>query len=103
MGTVLDNAQSTFYFLPEIVLTLGAMFVFLLDVGVARHPRRVLVLTGASIAVLAVATWATWYVAHAPYAAADGSFTPAQRPVALFHGLIVLDAWAIFFKYLSWV
>lgn len=103
MGTVLDNAQSTFYFLPEIVLTVGAIFLFLLDIGVAKHARRVGILTGAAIAVLAVATWATWYVAHTPYAVASGTFTPAERPVALFHGLIVLDAWAIFFKYLSWV
>src|SRR5262245_50299216 len=103
MGTVLDNAASTFYFLPEIVLTVGAMLVFLLDLGVAKHPRRMAILSWVSIAVLGVATWATWYVAHSPYAAPDGSFTPLDRPVALFHGLIVLDSWAIFFKYLSWI
>ncbi len=103
MGTVLDNASSAFYFLPEIVLTAGAMLVFLLDLAVAKSPRRVLVLSGVSIAVLAVATWATWLAAHTPYATPEGAFTPADQPVALFHGLIVLDSWAIFFKYLSWV
>ncbi|HVE86520.1 MAG TPA: NADH-quinone oxidoreductase subunit N [Myxococcales bacterium] len=104
MGTVLDNAHSAFYFLPEIVLTAGAMLVFVLDLTVAKSPRRMAILSWVSIAILGVATWATWYTAHAPYAAAEGgAFTPLERPVALFHGLIVVDAWAIFFKYLSWI
>src|SRR5262245_52140417 len=103
MGTVLDNAASAFYFLPEIILTAGAMFVFLLDLGVAKSPRRMGILSGVSIAILLAATWATWLTAHTPYATPEGSFIPADRPVALFHGLIVLDSWAIFFKYLSWV
>ncbi|HYV47978.1 MAG TPA: NADH-quinone oxidoreductase subunit N [Myxococcaceae bacterium] len=100
MGTVLDNARSIFYFLPEIVLTAGAMLVFLLDLAVANHPRRMAILSWVSIAILAVATWATWLTAHTPY---DKGMTPAEQPVALFHGLIVLDSWAIFFKYLSWI
>src|SRR5262245_58519222 len=103
MGTVLDNAGSVFYFLPEIVLTVGAMLVFLLDLGVARHPGRMAILSWVSIAVLVVATWATWLTAHTPYVTPEGPFLPTDRPVALFHGLIVLDSWAIFFKYLSWI
>jgi len=103
MGTVLDNAASAFYFLPEIVLTAGAMLVFILDLFVAKSPSRMRVLAWTSVAILVVATWATWTVATTPYTVPEGTFTPADRPVALFHGLIVLDSWAIFFKYLFWL
>jgi len=103
MPTVLNNAQSLSFFTPELVLTLGAMLMFLLDLVVERHPRRVAILVGTSMAFLAAATVATWLISRAHYVGADGQATTAMaNPVALFHNLIVLDPWAVFFKYLSW-
>ncbi len=100
MSPSLDNAQSLAFFAPEIWLTVGAVVVFLLDLFVARAPRRVAILVGVTLAFLAIATWATWSVSHAPIGP-DG-LTAMDKPVALFHGLIVLDPWAVLFKYLSW-
>jgi NADH-quinone oxidoreductase subunit N len=103
MPTVLNNAQSLSFFTPELILTLGAMGLFLLDLVVERHSKRIPILVGTSLAFLAAATVATWVVSHAHYVGADGqATTPMATPVALFHNLIVLDPWGIFFKYLSW-
>jgi NADH-quinone oxidoreductase subunit N len=102
MQPVLDNATSLPFFAPEIVLTVGAIFVFLLDLFVARHPRRIGILIGAGILVLAGATVATWYASHLTFEYEGLRRTALDQPVALFNGLIVLDPWAVFFKYLSW-
>ncbi|MHB8873983.1 MAG: NADH-quinone oxidoreductase subunit N [Myxococcaceae bacterium] len=91
MPQVLNNADSLAYFAPEMILTLGAMGVFLLDLAVARSARRVGILTAASLLVLAAAAVATGWAAQL-----------SPTPVGLFNGLLVLDPWAVFFKYLSW-
>ena len=91
MPQVLNNAQSLSYFAPEIILTLGAMGVFLLDLAVAKSMQRVGILTAVSLAVLAGAAIATGWVAQL-----------SPTPVGLFNGLLVLDPWAVFFKYLFW-
>src|SRR5215813_884742 len=101
-ATILDNARSLLYFLPETLLTLGTMLIFALDLVVRRGPRRIPVIATASIAVLIAATAATYYVSNHPYLEGGQLFTPMQRPVALFYGLIVIDPWAVLFKYLSW-
>jgi NADH-quinone oxidoreductase subunit N len=89
--------------MPELVLTLGAMFVFLLDLALVRHPRRVALLVGTSLAFLAAAAVTTYVSQVTHYVGADGQLTTAMaQPVALFNNLIVLDPWAVFFKYLSW-
>src|SRR5215472_16123422 len=64
---ILDNAQSLAYFLPETLLTLGAMAIFMLDLAVRSVRSRIPVIAWASVA-----------------------------------GLIVIDPWAVLFKYLSW-
>jgi len=99
---VLDNAQSLAYFLPETLLTVGAMAIFMLDLAVRTGRFRIPVIAWASVAVLLAATIATYKVSALPYSANGQSFTPMQRPVGLFYGLIVIDPWAVLFKYLSW-
>jgi len=101
-ATVLDNVQSMPYFLPETILTVGAMLVFVLDLVLRGARRRIAILTLTSVAILGAAAVATYYASTLPYLAGGQSFTPMQRPVALFYGLIVLDPWAVLFKYLSW-
>jgi NADH-quinone oxidoreductase subunit N len=91
MPQVLTNAQSLSYFTPEIVLTLGAMAVFLLDLAVAKSAQRVGILTAVSLAILGGAAFATGWVAQL-----------SPTPVGLFNGLLVLDPWAVYFKYLFW-
>ena len=91
MLPVLNNADSLAYFWPEMILTAGAMGVFLFDLAVAKSPRRILWLTVASLGVLAAAALATSHVAGL-----------SPTPIGLFNGLLVLDPWAVFFKYLSW-
>jgi NADH-quinone oxidoreductase subunit N len=98
----LDNVQSAPFFLPEMILTAGAMFIFLLDLAVGKSKRRIGIVSAVSLLILAAATWATYHVSHLPYVWDGQTFTALARPVALFHGLIVLDPWALFFKYLSW-
>src|SRR4051812_40506990 len=98
----LDNSQSLAFFLPELVLTIGAVLVFLLDLAVRTHPRRIQILSGCTFVVLGLAALATYHIANRPYQGMDlQEVTAVVRPVALFHKLIVLDPWAIFFKYLS--
>jgi NADH-quinone oxidoreductase subunit N len=92
MPQVLNNAASLAYFAPEMVLTAGAMFVFLFDLFVAKSPRRVQLLSTVSLLILAGATYATWSVSHG-----------LSSPVGLFNGLLVLDPWSVFFKYLFWL
>src|SRR5215471_18649881 len=99
---ILDNAQSLAYFLPETLLTLGAMAIFMLDLAVRSVRSRIPVIAWASVAVLIAATIATYHVSALPYSVNGQFFTPMQRPVGLFYGLIVIDPWAVLFKYLSW-
>ncbi|MBI3184244.1 MAG: NADH-quinone oxidoreductase subunit N [Myxococcales bacterium] len=101
MLPTLDNAASLKFFAPEMLLTAGAIAVFLLDLVVPRHARRVGILAGVSLAFLAAATMATWFSVRASYEVDGQLFTAAQQPVALFHGLIVHDPWAVLFKYFS--
>jgi NADH-quinone oxidoreductase subunit N len=101
-ATILDNARSLPYFLPETLLTLGAMGIFLLDLATRRDPRRIPIIAFTSVAVLVLATIATYYASTLPYLANGQRFTPMQRPVALFYGLIVIDPWAVLFKYIFW-
>src|SRR5262249_35148189 len=96
------NAQSLAYFLPETLLTAGAMAIFILDLAVRTGRWRIPVLAWASVAILIAATIATYRVSALPYSVNGQSFTPMQQPVGLFYGLIVLDPWAVLFKYLSW-
>ncbi len=96
----LDNAQSLPFFAPELLLTLGAVVVFLLDLAVARAPRRVAILVATSLAFLAGAAYFTWAASRLPVG--PSGLTAMTQPVALFHGLIVFDPWAALFKYLSW-
>ncbi len=98
----LANAESLKFFAPEIVLTLGAMGLFVIDLLIGRHPRRIGILAGVSLAVLAAATLLTYWTTQITYAVDGATYTAMQKPVALFHGLIVHDPWAILFKYLSW-
>jgi len=100
MLTSLGNADSLPFFAPETLLTVGAVVVFLLDLVVARHPRRIAILVGTSIAFLLGATVLTYLSSTWTYGA-DG-VNALQRPVGLFNGLVVLDPWGIFFKYMSW-
>jgi NADH-quinone oxidoreductase subunit N len=101
--TILDNPQSLPYFLPETLLTLGAMAIFMLDLAVPTNGRwRISIIAGASIAILAAAAIATYYASTLPYLANGQYFTPMQRPVGLFYGLIVIDPWSVLFKYISW-
>jgi NADH-quinone oxidoreductase subunit N len=102
MNGALDNNASLVFFSPEIVLTVGAMLVFMLDLAVVRSPRRVAILIGTSLVVLAVATYATWYASHLEYTINGVTDTALNQPVALFNGLIVLDPWSVFFKSLFW-
>lgn len=101
MPVVLDNAQSLPYFLPETILTVGAIVVFLLELAVEKNHRRIAILTSVSIAFLALAAVFTFLSSTWPNPV-DGA-TALERPFALFNGLIVMDRWGIFFKYLFWV
>ncbi len=101
--TILDNAQSMPYFLPETILTAGAMAIFVIDLFLQSSKRRIAIIAISSIGFLAAAAFATHYASVHPYLVDGQSFTPMQRPVGLFYGLMVIDPWAILFKYLSWV
>jgi NADH-quinone oxidoreductase subunit N len=100
---ILDNAHSFAYFLPETLLTVGVMVIFVLDLFLQTAKRRIAILTLSSIAFLVAATFATYWISTRAYLANGQSVTPMQQPVGLFYGLIVLDPWAILFKYLSWL
>ncbi|MFZ5472031.1 MAG: NADH-quinone oxidoreductase subunit N [Myxococcota bacterium] len=102
MNHVLNNVESLAFFAPEIVLTAGAMAIFVLDLGLKNAPKRVGILTGASLVVLALATLATYWSTQLTYVVDGQAYTAIQQPMGLFNGLIVLDPWAVFFKYLSW-
>lgn len=102
MNTILDNAASLPFFAPEIILTVGTLALFVLDLFVRESPKRVGILVGVSLAFLAAATVATYWASGLSYSIGQIVKPVAQYPVGLFHGLIVFDPWALFFKYLFW-
>ncbi|HUK66165.1 MAG TPA: proton-conducting transporter membrane subunit, partial [Anaeromyxobacteraceae bacterium] len=81
-----ENVRSAGWFQPELWLTFGTLALFLLDVFWRKSPRRAGLMLVATLAVLFGA-------------AAALAFQPAT-PQALFNGLIVNDAFAIFFKWI---
>src|SRR5688572_10744187 len=99
---VLSNLPSLAFFSPEIVLMVGAICVFLLDLVARNDKRRVGILVGTTLAVLVIATVATARVSELRYVIDGQTHEAMASPVALFHGLIAHDPWAIFFKYLTW-
>ena len=67
--TILDNAQSMPYFLPETILTVGAMAIFVIDLFLQSSRRRIPIIAVSSIAFLAAAALATYYASFHPYLA----------------------------------
>ena len=83
---VAENVRSTGWFRPELVLTLGTLALFMLDLAWRRSESRARLLGAATLAVLGLAA----------------VLLAAQPPTAqsLFNGMIANDAFAIFFKWL---
>jgi NADH-quinone oxidoreductase subunit N len=81
-----ENLRSAAWFRPELALTFGTMGLILADLFWKKSPARVRILTGATLAVLALA----------------GLLLAAQpaTPQALFNNLVATDAFATFFKWL---
>jgi NADH-quinone oxidoreductase subunit N len=82
-----NNLASTGWFRPELLLTLGTISLFLLDLTWKRHPRRVMLLTASALAFLGLT--AVLLV-----------FQP-EGSRSLFNGMIASDNFATFFKWLS--
>lgn len=101
MTPTLGNTESLLYFAPELCLTAGAVLLFLLDLLVREAPRRVGLLVSATLGVLGCAAVATWLASGHAYVSGGASLLPMANPVALFGGLLVLDPWAVFFKYFA--
>ncbi len=83
---VAENVRSTGWFRPELVLTLGTLALFLLDLAWRRSEARAKLLSGATLAVLGLS-----------------AILLAQQPgtaQSLFNGMIANDAFANFFKWL---
>ena len=87
----LTNAQSVPFFAPELWLSAGSLIVLLVDRLVARDPRRAQIAVGLTLAFLAIAAMTTLHAARL-----------APSPIGLFNGLLVLDPWSTFFRYLFW-
>ncbi|MFL5318266.1 MAG: NADH-quinone oxidoreductase subunit N [Myxococcaceae bacterium] len=83
----LTNSDSLRFFAPELLLTAGAVVVFLADLLLSKAKRRPLILT--SLAVL-FAVGAVLLTIHAS----------ANAPQSLFGGLLAFDGWAVAFKLL---
>jgi NADH-quinone oxidoreductase subunit N len=81
-----ENLRSVTWIRPELALTLGALFLFVIDLFWKKSPVRVALLTVGALGVLGVA---------AVLLAAQ----PAD-PQTLFNGMIANDAFAVFFKWL---
>lgn len=82
----MSNALSLRYFLPESVLTLAVMALFVQDLLTRHSARRVGLLTGTALGWLALTGLATWA-------------TPGGR-VELFGGLLLHDPFRIFFAWM---
>ncbi len=83
---VSENLRSALWFQPEMALTFGTLFLFVIDLFWKKSPRRVAYLTMGALAVLGVAAW---LLARQP----DDAQT-------LFNGMVANDAFANFFKWL---
>lgn len=80
------NLWSAAWFRPELVLTVGILLLFLLDLGWKKSRYRVAILTLVALACFAVAAGCL-------------VFQPGER-VAMFNGMIVSDPFSTFFKWL---
>jgi NADH-quinone oxidoreductase subunit N len=83
---VSENLRSALWFQPEMALTFGTLFLFVIDLFWRKSAARVAYLTAGALAVLGVAAV---LLARQP---AD--------PQALFNGMLATDAFANFFKWL---
>jgi proton-translocating NADH-quinone oxidoreductase chain N len=86
MTTTEFNIASASWFRPELVLSVGVLLLFLLDVGWKKSPHRVLILTLAVLACFGVAAGCL-------------SFQHVESR-AMFNGMIASDPFATFFKWL---
>ncbi|MHB8418274.1 MAG: NADH-quinone oxidoreductase subunit N [Myxococcales bacterium] len=85
-AAIAQNLASLAYFLPETILGLGVMGLFLLDLAVARSARRTAWLTGALAVVLGGAALAL--------------LAQPAHPSALFNRMVVSDSLGTFFKWI---
>src|SRR5512137_2426710 len=83
---VAENVRSTGWFRPELVLTIGTLLLFLLDIAWRKSEARARLTGGAALAVFAVAAAFLW-------------MQPGTAQ-SLFNGMIANDAFASFFKWL---
>jgi NADH-quinone oxidoreductase subunit N len=83
---VSENLRSVDWVRPEFALTIGTVFLFVIDLFWRKSPARVALLTVGALVVLGVAAV---FLALVP---------PTPQP--LFNGMIANDAFAIFFKWL---
>ncbi len=82
----MDNVLSLRFFGPQLVLTVAATLLFLIDLAARNHPRRVAVLSGFTLFSLAVAGVLT-------------ATMPSETRL-LFGGLLGHDKLAVFFDFL---
>jgi NADH-quinone oxidoreductase subunit N len=80
------NLNSAVAFRPELALTFGTMFMFILDLFWKNHPGRPTRLATGALAVLGVTAWLL-------------AIQPAGS-ASLFNGMIATDGFATFFKWL---
>lgn len=97
----LSNADSLRYFAPELLLSGGAVCVFLLDLVLARRAFRVPVLIALGVFFALAAAACVFFVAAMP----SGGGTVWSQPVGIFasdglQGLVAVDRWALSFKVL---
>ena len=83
---VAENVRSTGWFRPELVLTIGTLLLFLLDIAWRKSESRARLTAGAALAVFAVAAAFLW--------------VQPGTAQSLFNGMIANDAFASFFKWL---
>jgi len=83
---VAENVRSTGWFRPELVLTVGTLVLFLLDIAWRKSEARARLTGGAALAVFAVAAAFLW--------------VQPGTAQSLFNGMIANDAFASFFKWL---
>jgi NADH-quinone oxidoreductase subunit N len=86
MTTTEFNIASASWFRPELVLSVGVLLLFLLDVGWKKSRHRVLILTLGVLACFGVAAGCLCFQ-HA-------------ESRAMFNGMIASDPFATFFKWL---
>src|SRR5260370_18019814 len=79
------------------------MAIFVIDLFLQSSKRRIAIIAISAVGFGGGGGFATHCGSVHPYLVDGQSFTPMQRPVGLSYGLMVIDPWAILFKYLSWV